>query len=144
MCTCDERRFDQAKEFITELTDKLIPMSAYNMQKLRFSIVQFNELALTTTSLAEFDGPIRKFCRFLLNLQKLSSFWQIKSLDHLDDFKKRVKDLTVDAFHGMGTNMTAGLQHVQKVFIEDGMTQEDRDNFDTRTNEVSWVIYRLK
>ena len=71
MCTCDERRFDQAKEFITELTDKLIPMSAYNMQKLRFSIVQFNELALTTTSLAEFDGPIRKFCRFC---------WAYKSL----------------------------------------------------------------
>ena len=61
MCTCDERRFDQAKQFITELTDKLIPMSAYKMQKLRFSIVQFNELALTTTSLAEFDGPIRNF-----------------------------------------------------------------------------------
>ena len=65
MCTCDERRFDQAKEFITELTDKLIPMSAYNMQKLRFSIVQFNELSLTTTSLAEFDGPIRNFVDFV-------------------------------------------------------------------------------
>ena len=40
MCTCDERRFEQAQEFIIELADKLIPMSAYNMQKLRFSVVQ--------------------------------------------------------------------------------------------------------
>ena len=76
--------------------------------------------------------------------KSLVLFDKYKSLDHLDDFKKRVKDLTVDAFHGMGTNMTAGLQHVQKVFIEDGMTQEDRDNFDTRTNEVSTVIDKLK
>ena len=58
-------------------------------------------------------------------------------MDHLDDFKKRVKDLTVDAFHGMGTNMTSGLQHVQSVFIKDGMTQDDRDSFGTNTNKVS-------
>ena len=63
MCTCDERRFDQAKEFIIEMTDKLIPMSALHGQKLRFSVVQFNELALTTTSLAEFNGPIRNCCQ---------------------------------------------------------------------------------
>ena len=37
----------------------------------------------------------------------------------------------------MGTNMTAGLEHVQKVFIQDGMTQEDRDAFETNTYEVS-------
>ena len=52
------------------------------------------------------------------------------------DFKKRVGDLTVDAFHGMGTNMTAGLTYAQQVFIEDGMTQADRDEFGTNTNEV--------
>ena len=62
-------------------------------------------------------------------------------MDHLADFKKRVADLTVDAFHGMGTNMTAGLTHVQKVFIEDGMTQEDRDEFGTNTNQV--IIKKL-
>ena len=49
-----------------------------------------------------------------------------------------MKSLTTDAFYGMGTNMTTGLGHVQEVFKQESMTQEDRDRFGVSTNKVNF------
>ena len=52
----------------------------------------------------------------------------------------KVKSLTTDAFYGMGTNMTTGLGHVQEVFKQESMTQEDRDRFGVSTNKVNFGL----
>ena len=116
MCTCDPKRFEQAQAFITELTDRLIPISEEAGQKVRISVVQFNELAVTASHFSEFNGM---------------------AAETVDLFKKKVQDMTVDAFRGMGTNLTSGLVKIQEVFIEDGMTQDERDDMGLNTNIVS-------
>ena len=116
MCTCDPKRFEQAQAFITELTDRLIPISEEAGQKVRISVVQFNELAVTASHFSEFNGV---------------------AAETVDLFKKKVQDMTVDAFRGMGTNLTSGLIKIQEVFIEDGMTQDERDDMGLNTNIVS-------
>ena len=54
----------------------------------------------------------------------------------MDNFKKKVQSLSVDAFRGMGTNLTAGLTKVHEVFRNDGMTQEERFDMGINTNSV--------
>ena len=54
----------------------------------------------------------------------------------LDNFKSKVNRLTVDAFRGMGTNLTSGLTKIHEVFLHDGMTQFDRDNLGISSNKV--------
>ena len=125
MCHCDKQRFLNAQQFMIETANRVIPEANKNYQKVRFSVVQFNELAVTSTHFAEFNGDGI-------------------DTDSLNDFKEKVKALTVDSFYGMGTNMTTGLNHGKEVFEQESMTQEDRDRFGIPTNKVILIIVANK
>ena len=121
MCHCDKQRFFNAQQFMIQAADQILPNAAANGQKVRFSVVQFNELAVTSTHFQEFNGDGN-------------------DEESLNDFKEKVKMLTVDAFYGMGTNMTTGLAHVKEVFEQESMTQDDRDRFGIPSNKVHLPI----
>lgn len=119
MCHCDKQRFENARNFMIETAEKVIPAANSRNQKVRMSVVQFNEIAVRSTHFAEFDGM---------------------DTDNLDAFKEKVMALRTDDFRGMGTNMLTGVTEVDSVFEEEGMTQENRDDLGITTYKTEKIL----